>query len=187
MHSLHDQPHPVIFVLDQSPVVPKVLMLMLKRHAGLLTTIVAFTNPNLAARWLTGAMDEQKAASYPLGSPWDHYPPLTPIAMAIIDTEFAQVRSLRVLDWVCALLPPATPLVTTSSQQIDEEEHSWSLSVAHLPKPLEREDVVARLSPLLTSAMSTRVVPVVSNPPQTRTVHRPVRLQSPRSSLCCDQ
>ena len=177
MHSPPDPSHPVILVLDHSPVVPTIIRLMLKREAELSVQIVAFTNPTLAARWLTGSLDLQKAARHPLTTPWDHYPPRaqTQVGLAILDSEFAPVRKgLPVIDWIAALLPTGTPIVTISSEPMParRRRHAKLPLLAHLHKPLETHDLIALLSPVLAAELPTTVLAAVPKQRKRWAIHR---------------
>jgi CheY-like chemotaxis protein len=161
MHSPNELRTPVILVVDSSPIVPKVIRLALKRYAELSVQTVAFPDPLLALRWLTGAIDWQKAERVPLATPWDQYPPLaqTSVGLALLSSEFPPIEDLQLIDWIASLLPRGTPIVTLSSEPSPPRRRYRTPLAAHLQKPLETQEIVARLSTVLVSEFPTRAVP----------------------------
>jgi hypothetical protein len=146
-------PTPLIVVVDQTSTFPLILNLALRRAACPEFTIAAFQTTELAACWLSGTMDQQKAR-YPFGSPWDAYPALRPPTIAIVSLHFLPDERDRVMDRLYCQFPK-TAIITTSTQEaylaMDDrwDEVYWRRVVSHLPRPAREADMIERITPLL--------------------------------------
>ncbi|MBA2391974.1 MAG: hypothetical protein H0V70_04435 [Ktedonobacteraceae bacterium] len=146
---------PLLLIVDSAPTFPLIVSVILRR-AGCPVEVVAFQTPELAIFWLSGTMDEKKATKYPLGSPWDAYPPLRRPAIAIVSLHFPPDERDLVMDWLY-VHSRRTKIITTATEEEmqavgdDRDELYWRCVVAHLPRPARDTDVITHVTAALAS------------------------------------
>jgi hypothetical protein len=144
---------PLLLVVDPSLVFPQILKAILRRIGSEIES-VAFQQTEIAAFWLTGEMDREKAEKYPFTSPWDAYPALRLPTIAIVSLGFPIEEQERIMDWLY-VRSPTTKIITTSAEEelhnLDNyrDELYWRHVVSHLPKPVTVENVVERVVTVL--------------------------------------
>jgi hypothetical protein len=147
---------PLLLIVDPTPTFPLILTVALRR-AGQDIEIVSFQKTDMATFWLSGKMDQTKAAKYPFASPWDACPPLRLPTLAVVHLAFPADERERVLDNLYCL-SRTTKIMTTSTKEellaLDNrwDEVYWRQVVSHLPRPARDTDVIERVIPILTSS-----------------------------------
>ena len=97
MHS--EKPEkPLLLIVDPTTTFPLILAVALRRAGCQDVEIVSFQKTAMAAFWLSGKMDQTKAAKYPFVSPWDAYPALRLPTLAIVHLAFPADEREEVLD-----------------------------------------------------------------------------------------
>lgn len=146
----------LLMIVDLTLTFPLILTVALRRAGCQDIEIVSFQKTDMATFWLSGKMDQTKAAKYPFGSPWDAYPTLRLPTLAIVHLAFPADERDRVLDRLYCL-SRTTKIMTTSTKEellaLENrwDEVYWKQVVSHLPRPVTIPDMVERVTSLLCS------------------------------------
>jgi hypothetical protein len=146
---------PFLMVLDPSLVFLQILKVALRR-AECEVEMVSFQQTEMATLWLSGEMDKKKAAKRPLATPWDEYPALRPLTIAIVSLGLPPDEREVVMDRLY-LLSRDTKIITTSTKEellgLEDrwDEVYWRRVVSHLPQPVTVEDTIERVVAVLHS------------------------------------
>lgn len=147
---------PLLLIVDPTPTFPLILTVALRRADCQDVEIVSFQKTDMATFWLSGKMDQTKAAKYPFASPWDAYPALRLPTVAVVHLAFPADERERVLDNLYCL-SRTTKIMTTSTKEellaLENrwDEVYWKQVVSHLPRPVTIPDMVERVTALLCS------------------------------------
>jgi hypothetical protein len=145
---------PLLLIVDTTPTFPLILTIALRRAGCQNVEIVSFQKMAMATFWLSGKMDQTKAAKYPFMSPWDTYPALRLPTLAVVHLAFPAHEHEEVLDRLYCF-SRTTKIMTTSTKEelLALENHwdevYWKQVVSHLPRPVTIPDMVERVTALL--------------------------------------